>query len=87
MWYLYILECKNKVLYTGVTDNLERRFIEHRSGEGGHFTKSFGAEKILYTERYLEKISVLKREKQIKGWTRKKKMALINGNFRLLKKI
>ena len=87
MWYLYILKCKNGDLYTGITDNLDRRFKEHKSGQGGHFTKSFGAQRILYSEQHPDRLSVLKREAQIKGWTRKKKLALIQGDLELLKKL
>lgn len=87
MWYVYILECQNRDLYTGITDNLERRFEEHRSGKGGHFTKSFGAKEILFSEEHLDKPSALKREAQIKCWTRKKKLALIKGDLELLKKL
>ena len=77
MWYVYILKCRNGSLYTGITDNLERRFKEHARGKGGHFTKSFGAEKILYSGQCPDKSSALKREAQIKSWTRPEKLALI----------
>ncbi len=87
MWYVYILECRNRDLYTGITDNLQRRFEEHVSGKGGHFTKSFVAEEILFSEKYPDKSPALKREAQIKGWTRKKKLALIKGDVELLKKL
>jgi putative endonuclease len=87
MWFVYIVKCKNGDLYTGITDNLQRRLREHKSGKGGHFTKSFGAEKFLYSEQCLDKPSALEREAQIKGWTRRKKLALIGGNTELLKKL
>ena len=87
MWCVYILKCKNGDLYTGITDNLQRRFAEHKSGKGGHFTKSFGAKEILYSEKCSGKSYALKREAQIKNWTRKKKLALIKGDLELLKKI
>ncbi len=87
MWFVYILKCRNDDLYTGITDNLQRRFDEHKSGKGGHFTRSFGAEEILYSEEHMNKSSALKREAQIKGWTRKKKLALIEGDLELLKKL
>lgn len=86
-WYVYILKCKNGDLYTGITNNLQRRFKDHASGNGGHFTKSFIAEEILFLEQQLDKSSALKREAQIKGWTRKKKLALIKGDVELLKKL
>lgn len=81
MWFVYILKCRNGNLYTGITDNLERRFQEHARGKGGHFTKSFGAEKILYSEKCFDKSSALKREAQIKSWTRREKLALIEGKL------
>jgi putative endonuclease len=87
MWFVYILKCKNGDLYTGITDNLQRRFEEHRSGKGGYFTKSFVAEEILFSEEHPDKPSALKREAQIKGWTRKKKLALIKGDIALLEKL
>lgn len=87
MWFVYILQCKNGDLYTGITDDVRRRFEEHASGKGGHFTKSFVAEEILFSEQQPDKPSALKRETQIKGWTRKKKLALIKGDLKLLKKL
>lgn len=87
MWYVYILKCENGDLYTGITDDVQRRFEEHASGKGGYFTKSFGAEEVLFSEEHPDKSSALKREAQIKGWTRKKKLVLIKGNLELLKRL
>ena len=50
MWYIYILECTDDSLYTGITDNIQRRFEEYSSGKGGHYTASNRPGKILYTE-------------------------------------
>jgi putative endonuclease len=77
MYFLYILECKNGSLYTGVTNNLARRFKEHKDGVGGHYTRSQEVVKIAYTEEYPDRSAALKREAQIKGWTRQKKLNLI----------
>jgi len=55
--------------------------------KGGHFTKSFVAENILFSEEHPDKSSALRREAQIKGWTRKKKLALVKGDAELLKKL
>ena len=87
MWHVYILKCKNGDLYTGITNNIQRRFEEHVSGKGGHFTKSFGAKEIIFSEEHPDKPLALKREAQIKGWTRKKKLALIQGDLESLKKL
>jgi len=74
-------------LYTGVTNNLKRRFKEHKEGKGGRFTRTFIAKEILYSEQCFTKQEAFRREAQIKGWTRKKKLALINGDLLLLKKL
>ena len=87
MWFVYILKCKNGDLYTGITNNLQRRFKEHASGKGGHFTKSFIAEEILFSEEHPDKPSALKREANIKRWARKKKLALISGKRELLNRV
>lgn len=85
MWYVYILECQNKDLYTGMTCDLERRLAEHKSGKGGHFTSSFKANKLLYSEIWTTKEKALRREAQIKGWTRRKKIALVSRDLQALK--
>jgi putative endonuclease len=77
MCYLYIILCENGSLYTGVTNNLERRFIEHSTKSGGWHTKLYPAVERLYTEKFNTKEEALKREKQIKGWRREKKLNLI----------
>ena len=87
MWYVYILECKNDDLYTGITNNLDRRVQEHLAGKGGKFTHTFRVERLLFSEKANNKEEALRREAQIKGWTRRKKLALIKGDKALLKKL
>lgn len=77
MYFLYILKCKDGSLYTGITTNLEHRFNEHKSGKGGHYTSSKKVVRIVYTEQYPDRSSALKREAEIKGWRREKKLNLI----------
>ena len=77
-WCLYILECSNNTLYTGVTNDLERRFDQHKSGKGAMYTRFFTPTKILYTEKHLNRSKAQKRESEIKKWDRKKKLALIS---------
>ncbi|MCA9394193.1 MAG: GIY-YIG nuclease family protein [Candidatus Omnitrophica bacterium] len=86
MWYVYILECQDGKLYTGLSEDPQRRFCEHQNS-GSHFTSYNPAKSLLYTEKFANKSQAAKREKQIKGWTRRKKIALINGDFELLKKL
>ena len=77
-YFVYLLECEDRSLYTGITTDVERRFAEHRSGIGGHFTRAKKAKRMLYTEKHPDRSSALKREAEIKKWPRKKKLTLIS---------
>jgi len=87
MWHVYILKTQSGKYYTGITDNLERRFNEHSSGKGGHYTKYDRPEEIVYSEEFDEKQRAEKREQQIKRWSRAKKLALIKGDLHQLRKL
>lgn len=78
MYFVYIIECKDKSLYTGITTDLKRRFDEHKKGMGGHYTSSKKVVKIVYTEAHPNRSSASKKEAQIKKWSRADKKALIN---------
>ena len=65
MYYVYIVECEDGKLYTGITDNVERRYREHQH-HGSHFTSYNRAAKLLYKESSSDKHQAAKREKQIK---------------------
>ncbi len=79
-YYVYILTNKyNKVLYIGVTDNLARRIYEHKTGINDGFTKKYNVHKLVYAEKIDDISYAIKREKQLKGWTRAKKIALIES--------
>ncbi len=84
IWRVYILECGNGNLYTGATNNLERRLKEHQNGKGGKFTRAFKAGRSLYCESCAGRSQALKREAQIKGWTRESKLALIRGKIKVI---
>ena len=77
MYHVYIIECKDKTLYTGITTDLERRFKEHQAGKGGAYTRAKKVKKILYSEQFQNRSEASKREAEIKSWDRKKKLALI----------
>ncbi len=82
MYFLYILECADGSLYTGITTNIERRLREHKEGTGANYTRAFGVRKILYTETHTNRSSASKREAEIKRWTRGRKLRLIQqGSF------
>jgi putative endonuclease len=69
----------NSVLYTGVTNNLQRRVLEHRSGTGSAFTMKYNCHKLVFFECGDDIHAALAREKQIKAGSRKKKIELINS--------
>ena len=77
MWFVYIIQCKDKTLYTGYTNDLEKRFEKHKSGKGGRYTRSHIPERIVFFEKYDNKIVALRREREIKSWPRKEKLKLI----------
>jgi len=79
--YMYILECSDGSYYTGSTKYLEKRFQQHQAGEGANHTKKRLPVKLLYYEEYQRIDEAFYREKQVQGWSRKKKEALINGEF------
>lgn len=84
-WFVYILHCSNGDLYTGLTPDLERRLSQHQSGRGGWFTKTTQPVQLVYHEQFSTKAEAVRREAQLKGWTRRKKLALIAGDLKALK--
>jgi putative endonuclease len=79
MYYLYILLCKDKTLYTGITTDVARRLREHKKGTGAHYTRAHGANRMLYTEPLLTRSAALKREFNVKRLRRAAKLALIKS--------
>ena len=79
--WMYILECSDGSYYTGSTNNLELRMEQHQNGEGANHTKKRLPVKLLYTEEFTRVDEAFYREKQVQGWSRKKKEALMNGDF------
>ena len=78
--FVYILSNKNNtVLYVGVTNDIHRRLNEHKSGLVDGFTKKYNVNKIVYCEEHKNPETAIQREKQIKGWSRNKKISLINS--------
>ncbi|MEN1783701.1 MAG: GIY-YIG nuclease family protein [Bacteroidota bacterium] len=77
--YVYILECADGSFYTGSTIDLEKRVAAHQNGQGANHTKKRLPVKLVYVEAYLRIVSAFEREKQIQGWSRAKKEALIKG--------
>jgi len=78
---MYILECYDGTYYTGSTKNLDLRLKQHQNGEGANHTKKRLPVKLVYFEEFQRIDEAFYREKQVQGWSRKKKEALINGDF------
>ena len=85
--FMYILECSDGSYYTGSTNDLDRRLNEHQSGFGANYTAIRLPVKLIYYEEYERIDEAFYREKQVQGWTRKKKEALIKGNPELLSEL
>ena len=79
-YYVYIMtNCKNTVLYIGVTNNLERRVYEHKNKLIEGFSKRYNLNKLVYFECSQDIVIAIAREKQLKGWLRSKKISLIES--------
>ena len=79
-YFVYILtNVTNAVLYIGVTNNLARRIVEHKQGSVEGFTKHYNVYKLVYYECHNEIKLAIEREKQLKHWTRSKKISLITS--------
>lgn len=78
MWYVYIIICKDSSLYTGSTNNLKKRFQNHKEGRAAKYTRSHKPLKMIYSEAFRTKSEALKREFEIKSWNRKRKIQDLN---------
>ena len=84
---MYIIECVDATFYTGSTNDLERRMLEHKNGKGANYTKSRLPVKLVYYEEYSRIDDAFYREKQVQGWSRRKKIALIKSENKNLPKL
>ncbi|HYN16408.1 MAG TPA: GIY-YIG nuclease family protein [Terriglobales bacterium] len=78
-YYVYIMASRSLNLYTGITNSLYRRALEHKCGEVEGFTKKYRIERLVYYETFRYVGNAIRREKQIKSWTRAKRLALIKS--------
>ena len=76
-WVVYILECKDNTLYTGITNNIERRLAQHESGKGAKYTKGRGPFKLVYNEFCKDRNEASRAEIEIKKLSREEKIKLI----------
>lgn len=85
IYYVYILKCSDNSFYTGVTNDVERRLLEHNNSEDkSAYTFRKRPVELVWFETYNDINQAIEKEKQIKGWNRKKKQALIDDDFDLL---
>ena len=86
-FYVYILECRDTSYYVGHTDNLEKRIAEHNVGHYSCYTKRRLPVKLVFVQEFSRRDEALERERQIKGWSRVKKEALIKKDWEELSKL
>lgn len=77
MYFVYILRCRDGTLYTGIARDVSERIIRHEAGRGSKYVRSRGAGNVVYTEKMLNVGDALRRELEIKSWSREKKLKLI----------
>jgi len=78
-YYVYIMTSQSRTLYTGVTNNLQRRIYEHKHKLLPGFTSRYNINVLVYYESYADIQEAIAREKQIKGWLRARKIALVDS--------
>lgn len=76
-YYVYMMSNRSKTIYTGMTNSLERRVFQHKTGKNDGFTKEYKLDHLVYWEHFSNVLRAIAREKQIKGWLRIKKIQLI----------
>jgi putative endonuclease len=86
-WRVYILRCRDGSLYTGCTNDLDARLSAHSAGKGAKYTASRLPVQVVYTEPADSKSAAMRREIQIKRWTKAKKEAFIAGNHQKRKRL
>ncbi len=78
-YWVYIMSSKTRTIHVGVTNDLERRVLEHKSKQAAGFTKKYAATRLVYYEEFDSVYEAIEREKQIKAWRRPKKVELVNS--------
>lgn len=78
-WHVYIVRCRDGTLYTGITNDLERRMAEHNRGAGCRYTRGRRPVRLSYRESFRDRSSAMRREARIKGLSRREKLVLIGA--------
>ena len=82
--FVYIIECSDGLYYVGSTDNVEVRVAKHNSGVYGGFTSKRRPVRLVFAQEFGSAVDAISAERQLKGWSRAKKLALIEGQYDLL---
>ena len=86
-YYVYIAKNPRGKIYIWQTTDLDKRILRHNDKRGSLFTAKYGDFRIVYHEKFLSLLEAMTREKQLKGWTRQKKEALVKGDLKKLKEL
>lgn len=78
-YFVYIMANMHRTTYIGVTNDLERRVFQHKSGSGGEFTRKYRLTELVFHETFSDVRDAIAREKELKSWRREKKVALIES--------
>jgi len=87
MFWMYILRCRDASYYVGHTDDLEKRVSDHKAGGISVYTRKRRQVELVFCDSFPTREEALARERQVKGWSRAKKEALINGNWERLSRL
>lgn len=79
-YYVYIMASQRRVLYIGITSHIQHRVFQHKTHALGGFTAKYNVTNLVYFERYGSVMQAIRREKELKGWRREKKIALIESS-------
>ena len=77
-YFVYLIECEDSSIYTGITTDVKRRFEEHAAGKGARYTRAHKVKRVIYTELHRTRSVALKREAAIKKMPRKKKLMIVH---------
>lgn len=81
MYFVYMLLCEDGSLYTGVSNNVNKRFLDHKNGKGGRYTRSHKVIKVVYSEELSSKVEALRREAEIKKWKKDMKISKLKLDY------
>lgn len=76
-YFVYLIECEGRSIYTGIATDVARRFEEHRAGKGARYTRAHKVKRVLYTEKYTTRSEASRREAEIKRLSREEKLNLV----------